>query len=167
MSILRDPIISFKNLPKLKNEKRLSEMTNIKNYFISVGRFTKQKNFEFWLKILELKKQYVDIKLVILGDGELMNRVKKIIINEKLEQDILTPGYQKNVFNYFSKARALILPSLWEDPGFVIIEAAACNLNIISSDCKNGPKEILLNGRAGYLFKNNDSDSFKKFLNYS
>ena len=111
---------------------------------------------------IELKKQYVDIKLVILGDGELMNRVKKIIINEKLEQDILTPGYQKNVFNYFSKARALILPSLWEDPGFVIIEAAACNLNIISSDCKNGPKEILLNGRAGYLFKNNDSDSFKK-----
>ena len=66
------------------------------------------------------------------------------------------------MFNYFSKARALILPSLWEDPGFVIIEAAACNLNIISSDCKNGPKEILLNGRAGYLFKNNDSDSFKK-----
>ena len=168
MSILRDPIISFKNLPKLKNEKRLSEMTNIKNYFISVGRFTKQKNFEFLVKnFIELKKQYVDIKLVILGDGELMNRVKKIIINEKLEQDILTPGYQKNVFNYFSKARALILPSLWEDPGFVIIEAAACNLNIISSDCKNGPKEILLNGRAGYLFKNNDSDSFKKFLNYS
>ena len=57
---------------------------------------------------IELKKQYVDIKLVILGDGELMNRVKKIIINEKLEQDILTPGYQKNVFNYFSKARALL-----------------------------------------------------------
>ena len=111
---------------------------------------------------IELKKQYVDIKLVILGDGELMNRVKKIINNEKLEQDILTPGYQKNVFNYFSKARALILPSLWEDPGFVIIEAAACNLNIISSDCKNGPKEILLNGKAGYLFKNNDSDSFKQ-----
>ena len=52
MSILRDPIISFKNLPKLKNEKRLSEMTNIKNYFISVGRFTKQKKIlNFWLKI--------------------------------------------------------------------------------------------------------------------
>ena len=50
---------------------------------------------------------------------------------------------------------------MWEDPGFVIIEAAACNLNIISSDCKKS-KEILLNGRAGYLFKNNDSDSFKK-----
>ncbi|MDC3022475.1 glycosyltransferase [Candidatus Pelagibacter sp.] len=163
MTILRDPIISFKNLPKLKNEKSLSEMTNIKNYFISVGRFTKQKNFEFLVKnFIELKKQYVDIKLVILGDGELMNRIKKIIINEKLEQDILTPGYQKNVFNYFSKARALILPSLWEDPGFVIIEAAACNLNIISSDCKNGPKEILLNGKAGYLFKNNDSDNFKQ-----
>ncbi len=163
MSLLRDPIISFNNLPRLKNEKKLNEISNSKNYFVSVGRFTKQKNFEFLVKnFTELKKKYMDIKLVILGDGELMSRIKKIIINEKLEKEILTPGYQKNVFNYFSKARALILPSLWEDPGFVIIEAAACNLNIISSDCKNGPKEILLNGKAGYLFKNNDSDSFKQ-----
>ena len=80
MSILRDPIIVLKICLNLKTRKRLSEMTNIKNYFISVGRFTKQKNFEFLVKnFIELKKQYVDIKLVILGDDELMNRVKKII----------------------------------------------------------------------------------------
>ncbi len=163
MNILHDPIISFRSLPLLKREEKIEEKLNIKNYFIAVGRFTKQKNFEFLVKnFIDLRNKYQDIKLVILGDGELLDKIKKIIINENLKQEILLLGYQKNVFKFFSEARALILPSLWEDPGFVIVEAAACNLNIISSDCKNGPKEILLNGRAGYLFKNNDSDSFKK-----
>ena len=35
------------------------------------------------------------------------------------------------------------MPSLWEDPGFVLIEASYSNTTIISSDCENGPKEIL------------------------
>lgn len=163
MNILRDPIVSFRDLPSLKREREIGSKMTIKNYFIAVGRFTKQKNFEFLVKnFIELREKYSDIKLVILGDGELLDRIKKIVIHENLEQEILILGYQKNVFRFFSEARALILPSLWEDPGFVIIEAAACNLNVISSDCKNGPKEILLNGKGGYLFKNNNSDSFKK-----
>ena len=49
-----------------------------------------------------------------------------------------------------------VLSSLWEDPGFVIIEAAFSNLFVISSNCPNGPKEILDNGRGGILFKSNE-----------
>ncbi len=163
MNILRDPIISFKNLPALKKEETKSEISNIKDYFVAVGRFTKQKNFEFLVKnFIELRRKYKDIKLIILGDGELLDRITKIVNNEKLENEILILGFKKNVFKFFSKARALILPSLWEDPGFVIIEAAACNLSIISSDCKNGPREILLDGKAGFLFRNNDSQSFRE-----
>ena len=48
-----------------------------------------------------------------------------------------------------------ILTSLWEDPGFVILEAALSNTNIISSDCPNGPTEFLNQGKNGILFKNN------------
>ena len=163
MNILRDPIISFKNLPALKKEETKSEISNIKDYFVAVGRFTKQKNFEFLVKnFIELRRKYKDIKLIILGDGELLDRITKIVNNEKLENEILILGFKKNVFKFFSRARALILPSLWEDPGFVIIEAAACNLSIISSDCKNGPREILLDGKAGFLFRNNDSQSFRE-----
>jgi len=52
--------------------------------------------------------------------------------------------------------------SLWEDPGFVILEAALCNTLIISSDCPNGPNEILSSGKNGFLFKNNDVTDFLK-----
>ena len=62
------------------------------------------------------------------------------------------------------KASAFILSSLWEAPGFVIIEAALCNLFLISSDCLNGPKEILLNGEAGMIFESNKKDELKNKL---
>ena len=62
-------------------------------------------------------------------------------------------GYKKNVYKYLKKADFFILTSLWEDPGFVILEAALSNTNIISSDCPNGPREIIKN--QDFLFKNN------------
>ena len=50
------------------------------------------------------------------------------------------------------KSICFLSTSLWEDPGFVIIEAAFCNTPIISSDCENGPKEILPSNDYGYIF---------------
>ena len=46
-----------------------------------------------------------------------------------------------------------VLSSLWEEVGFVIVEAALCNSFVISSDCPNGPKEFLDNGKRGILFR--------------
>ena len=61
-------------------------------------------------------------------------------------------------------AEAFILSSLWEDPGFVIIEAAFCKTIIISSNCETGPKEIIKDNYNGILFEtNNASDFIKKF----
>ena len=55
------------------------------------------------------------------------------------------------------------MSSLWEDPGWVLIEAIASNTIVLSSDCPSGPKEILDNQR-GILFKNNSElDFLKKF----
>ena len=42
---------------------------------------------------------------------------------------------------------SVFVSSLWEDPGFVIVEAALCNLFVISSNCPNGPKEFLDDGK--------------------
>ena len=49
-----------------------------------------------------------------------------------------------------------------------MIEAAFCNVPIISSNCKNGPKEFLMNSQAGYLFENNNINSLKiQFLKFN
>ena len=59
-----------------------------------------------------------------------------------------------------NEAEAFILSSLWEDPGFVIIEAAFCRTPVFSSDCITGPKEIIKNNFNGNLFKSNNIESF-------
>ena len=61
------------------------------------------------------------------------------------------------------QSEAFVLTSLWEDPGFVLIEAAFNNCSIISSNCPNGPEEIV--GKdGGYLFQSNSKDSFLKIF---
>ena len=63
------------------------------------------------------------------------------------------------------KAHALILPSLWEDPGFVLVEAGYNNCQVISSNCPNGPVEIIGND-GGYLFKSNSKKSLLDTINF-
>ena len=104
---------------------------------------TKQKNHKFLINNFKvLKNKYKDLKLVILGQGELEQDLKKISKSLDLNEDILFLGYKKNVFKYLEKSIAFVLTSEWEDPGFVLIEAASTRTTIISSNCKNGPKEF-------------------------
>ena len=63
------------------------------------------------------------------------------------------------------RSKCFILSSLWEDPGFVLIEAGFCNKFVISSNCKNGPTEILNNVENGILYISNDKDSLIQSLN--
>ena len=71
----------------------------------------------------------------------------------------------KNVYKYFSKGEVFILSSLWEEVGFVMVEAALSNLFIISSNCPNGPSEFLNNGKNGILYENNKLGELEKSLN--
>ena len=83
-----------------------------------------------------------------------------------LENYIIFLGHKKNVIKYMKNSKIFISTSLWEDPGFVLIEAALSNLTIISSDCPSGPKEIINeNEHGGYLFKNNSLKDLNKKIN--
>ena len=62
------------------------------------------------------------------------------------------------------KADVFVLSSLWEELGFVLVEAAFNNLFIISSDCPNGPKEFIDQNKCGILFKNNENNSLLSAL---
>ena len=62
-------------------------------------------------------------------------------------------------------AKALICTSLWEDPGFVLIEAGIANLPVISNSCPSGPIEIINNNETnGYLYSFNSMNSLLEKL---
>ena len=172
MYILNDPIINYNELIKLKNDKNVPKYIVNQNYIVCIGRLTKQKNFSFLIKNFALmKKKYKDYKLIIIGDGELKDKLISQIKKFNLYEDVILIGHQRNIYKFLKYAKAFVLSSLWEEVGFVMVEAASCNVNIISSDCKNGPEEFLVNGKGGFLFENNNSESlnkaFDKFINSS
>ena len=166
-SLLNDAILNIEEFISKKNQKYMSFKERMpKNFFLSVGRFTKQKNFKYLVD--EFKKfslNYPDEKLVIIGEGELKNEIRKKIKDENLSDKIFLFSQTENVYYFMMRSKAFILPSLWEEVGFVIVEASMSNSFIISSNCKNGPREFLLSGKAGILFENNEKMALTNSLN--
>lgn len=164
---LHDPVINIKEFIEKKRKDKLISQEN-KSFFVAAGRLTKQKNFIYLIK--EFKKFcniYPEEKLLILGEGELKTKLLGEIKKVNLSKNIQLLGYKNNIYKYMLKSKAFILSSLWEDPGFVIIESALCNTMIISSNCKNGPREFLSNGKGGLLFENNEKDGlFRKLKEF-
>ena len=163
---LPDPVIDIKEIcyqKKIQVEKNKFK----KNSFVLVGRYTKQKNhllaIKCFKKLLILNK---NLNLCIIGEGELKKKYENEIEKQNLAENIHLINYQKNIHSYLSKSAALISTSLWEDPGFVMIEAAASNTLVISSNCMSGPKEFI-GKKNGILFENNDLEDFeKKMIEY-
>ena len=160
---LPDPIIEINEIFKQKNNNS-TDIKIKKNFFVMIGRYTRQKNHLLAIRCFkELIKKNLDINLIIIGNGELKNEYLTEINYLNLENRIQLIDYQKNVSIYLSKSLGLISSSLWEDPGFVMIEAAACNTFIISSDCLNGPREFVGSDN-GILFNNDNIKSLEKSI---
>ena len=162
MILLRDPIINWKNIRIKKNEK--TENLQINNqFYLSIGRLTPQKNFDFLIKSFAKNLDKFKIKkLIILGSGEEYNNLIKLIEKHNVQNNIFLLGFKKNVFKYINKCSALISTSNYEDPGFAIIEACFLKKKVISSLVHNGPLEMNQIGDLCYFFDKNDE---KKFVN--
>jgi len=174
--LLNDPVLNIKEcLTKKKKieviEPKLANFINSGDLFLLIGRLTKQKNFDFLLKnIKNFDLEGKNLRFLIIGVGEDKKKLLKIVKKNNIERYVQFLDHTDNVFYFMSKSKAFILTSLWEDPGFVLIESAFANCSIISSDCPNGPKEIIGN-YGGFLFSSNNGSSFlevfKSFLKSS
>ena len=158
IKLLYDPIIEVKTVNLKKKEVNFKE---IKKYYLAVGRLTKQKNFLFLCKAFhKVVLKYPELKLIIAGEGEDKDSILSYIKKNNLKKNISLIGYVDNIFPLMVNAEAFILSSLWEDPGFVLIEAAFCRTLIFSSNCTTGPKEIIKDNVNGILYESSNVESF-------
>ena len=171
LCVLSDPILNIDEIQKIKNKKviineDIKQIISNKKYLLSVGRFTKQKNYLFYLncipEILELDDE---LYFLFIGQGE--DKKKFLEISNKLgvSDRIFIIDHTKNVHYFMKNAYALVLPSLWEDPGFVLVEAGYNGCQVISSDCPNGPSEIV-GDDGGYLFESNSKSSLVQTIDH-
>ena len=159
-----DHIINEKS--KIKIEIPIFKNKKIK--IINIGRMTDQKDQMSLLKSINLIKNKINFGLIILGKGKNKFKLKSYIDKKKLNNNVKLYGYKKNPYPYLKKSNLLILSSKFEGLPNVLLEAQYLKKFIISSKCPTGPSEILLNGKAGYLYKLSDyRDLSNKILLYS
>ena len=142
--------LNFKNKKKVKDK-------FIK--IISIGRLTKQKDHITLLKAARLIKPDLKIQILIVGKGSEYKNLINYIERFNLKSKIKLLGYKHKPYSYILNSDIFVLTSRYEGLPNVLLEAQYLKKYIISSNCPTGPKEILLNGKAGDLF---DVGNYKK-----
>ena len=137
------------------------------NYFLCVGRMDQDKDIgtiidafnDFWLR-----EKKPNIKMVFIGDGNIAEDMKKMASKTDAHKQFIFLGKIPQPYGYLRNATAHILSSFNEGLPTVLIEAMATNTLNISSDCPNGPHEILLDGKAGLLFEPGNKNQLSKIM---
>jgi glycosyltransferase involved in cell wall biosynthesis len=119
---------------------------------LGVGRFYPQKDFSTLIRAFTLVRKVQPARLVLLGgSGPEEARLKALIGELDLEAEVAMLGYAENPYAYMAKAGVLVLSSIFEGFGNVLVEAMAVGTPVVSTNCKSGPAEILANGKYGLL----------------
>lgn len=136
--------------PNTKYEKILNQLPSVSSKDINVlyvGRFTKEKNFPFLIRVWKkfyflMKKQNKKATLICVGEGRYMKQKKQLkaynvfLINKKPKEELPF---------FYSFADFFLFPSTTDTLGQVVMESLACKTAVIVSD-KGGPKNIVKNG---------------------
>ena len=138
---------------KLKN---IIKFDKKKLKLINVGRYSDQKDQLTLLKAVNRIKDKVKFNLLLVGRGAEKEKLIKYIRNNDLSRHVRLIDFQNNPYNLIKSSDIFILSSLYEGLPNVLLESQVLKRFIISSDCPTGPREILLNGNAGLLFKVGD-----------
>lgn len=127
-----------------------------KKVFLCSGRLVKGKGLELLLKaMVDVVKFNKDVMLVLIGDGELEDRLKDMVRVLMLENFVRFDGLVENVHEYLNASDIFIFPSLSEGMPNSLLEAMACGLPVIASKI-GGVVDVVEDGKSGILVEPGD-----------
>lgn len=106
-----------------------------------VGRFSFMKNHKFIIDLAKsLKEKNIDFAIIFVGDGELLSDIKERVTKHSLENEVVFLGVRKDIPKLMKVFDVLIMPSLFEGLGGVVLEAQAAGTPCVVSNSL--PKEV-------------------------
>jgi N-acetylgalactosamine-N,N'-diacetylbacillosaminyl-diphospho-undecaprenol 4-alpha-N-acetylgalactosaminyltransferase len=141
LMVIGNPV-DFPAINQQKNEPLPQETANREFIFIHVGRYEPQKNHRLLVDSFS-KANIPDSKLWLIGNGSGYAEIERHIQAIGLQKSIIQWGIQSNPFKFLAKAHAFVLSSDYEGFPNVLLEAMACGLPVISTNCKSGPAELV------------------------
>jgi len=170
-----DELRYFSSLKNLKNVVSIPNPFSIENsrtddlkqkVVLFSGRFVFQKRVDLLLEIwAKINKKFPEWKLVLLGDGPLLETMKAKAIEKRLK-NYSFEGFQTNPQDYYRQASILAMTSAYEGFPLVILEAMAYGLTPVVFETFDAASDIIDNGKNGFLIAPFDVDSYVEKLSF-
>lgn len=149
IDLSRFPPISQDERSALKKKQRFSESDFL---FVYAAEFSKRKNQSMLIHAFaNACTRMPNAKLLLAGDGTLLEECKELVKKLHMEKDILFLGYVEDMGKLYSACDVCVTTSRIEGLPFNVMEAMACGLPVIASDIK-GHRELVSLGETGTLF---------------
>jgi len=163
--------VNKKNISVVYNWVDIKEIKEIKKSkeefdIIYAGRFMKHKNIDILIKSVYLaKKEFSDIKAVIIGNGPEKAKLRALTKRLKLEKNIKFMDFmlKEKVYGFMKSSKLFVLPSVLEGFGIIVIEANACGLPVITVKHKrNASADLIKDYDNGFVCNLSEQDITEK-----
>lgn len=135
-----------------------------KTVIVAAGRLERAKGFSTLIEAFASLRKNIDARLMILGEGTERAALEERIKELNLQEHVKLPGFAENPYAYMARADVFVFPSLREGLGNVLIEAMACKIPVVATDCDFGPREILADGKYGRLVAVGDAQALAEAM---
>jgi GalNAc-alpha-(1->4)-GalNAc-alpha-(1->3)-diNAcBac-PP-undecaprenol alpha-1,4-N-acetyl-D-galactosaminyltransferase len=130
---------------------------------VAMGRLVRTKGFDLLIEAFaRCAGQHPEWSLVILGEGEERSNLESLIVATGLQERVRLAGSVPRPSHILGQADLFVLSSRFEGFPNALMEAMACKLAVISTDCPNGPRDIVRDGVDGLLIPPDDVNALAK-----
>ncbi len=128
------------------------EETKRNKVISNMGRLEQQKGQDVLIKAFnKVHQKYPEYKLIIYGEGSKEEELRHLIAKLKLEDNVILAGKMPKAILEVNESEIFVFPSRYEGMPNALLEAMACGLPCISTNCVAGPSEIIEDGKNGIL----------------
>jgi N-acetylgalactosamine-N,N'-diacetylbacillosaminyl-diphospho-undecaprenol 4-alpha-N-acetylgalactosaminyltransferase len=139
MEVINNPI----DLEKIYNIEPINSFFDNTTFnMITLGRLDIGKNHIMLIKAIH-KLQDPLLRLYIFGVGDMHEKLEKVIEKHNLGNQVFLMGFDPNPYQYLKASDLFVFGSNHEGFPNVLLEAMACGLPILTTNCQSGPSEIM------------------------
>lgn len=126
---------------------------------LSAGSLLPIKRYDLAIQVAaKVLPKYPEWKWIICGEGSEREKLEKLIVEARLENQVLLTGTINDMSKKYQQAAFYVMTSRMEGLPMVLLEAKSWGLPIVSYDIMTGPSDIVCDGINGFLVKSGDVD---------
>jgi glycosyltransferase involved in cell wall biosynthesis len=126
-----------------------------------------EKGFDLLIEVWKsVYKKHPDWELHIFGEGNQKENLLQLITKNGLDSVIKIHSPEKEIYTWYLKHSIFVFPSRYlEALPMVLIEAMSCGLPLVAFDAPCGPKDVIIDGKNGFLIKTGDVTGLSEKIN--